>query len=284
MLQKLILGTLLATGFATAAPAPQKKADVWQPEQGVKWQIDISDTISVSSASAPEPSDAEVWDLDLFNTDADTITNLKSAGKKVICYFSAGTSEEGRPDLGSFQDGDLGAGLPDWPGENWLDLRSESVFAVMQGRIDLAAQKGCDAIDPDNMDGYSNENGGGFNPPLSTDDSVAFLQKMADAAGSYGMSIGLKNAGDIVDSVTDIVQFAVNEQCSELQECGIYDNFTGAGKPVFHIEYGSPDQADQFCDHEGPFSTVIKEMSLNGWVHYCDGSESNTPSESKASK
>jgi hypothetical protein len=237
MIQKLLLGTWLAAGFATAVAIPAKKADVWQPQQGIKWQIDISDNVSVNSASAPEPSDAEVWDLDLFNTDESTISNLKAAGKKVICYFSAGTSEQGRPDLGGLQQSDYGAGLPDWPGENWLDLRSDSVFNVMKGRIEQAAQKGCDAIDPDNMgklqhnrpavgieliifvDGYSNQNGGGFSPALSTDDSVAFLQKMADEAASHGMAIGLKNAGDIIPSATDIVQFAVNEQCSELGEC-----------------------------------------------------------------
>jgi hypothetical protein len=152
MIQKLLLGIWLAAGLATAAvAAPKQKSAVWQPRQGIKWQIDLSDTVTVGASNAPEPSDAEVWDLDLFNTDAKTISHLKAAGKKVICYFSAGTSEEGRPDLGSLQGSDYGAGLPDWPGERWLDLRSDTVFGVMKSRIDQAARKGCDAIDPDNM-------------------------------------------------------------------------------------------------------------------------------------
>jgi hypothetical protein len=100
---------------------------------------------------------------------------------------------------------------------------------------------------------------------------------MADAASTYGMAIGLKNSGDIVNAATDIVQFAVNEQCAEMQECDIYNKFIAAGKPVLHIEYGSASQARQYCVNEGAFSTVIKQMSLNGWVHYCDGSEANTP-------
>ena len=39
-------------------------------------------------------------------------------------------------------------------GEKWLDLNSENVRRIMSKRIELAAEKGFDAIDPDNIDGY----------------------------------------------------------------------------------------------------------------------------------
>jgi hypothetical protein len=45
------------------------------------------------------------------------------------------------------------------PGENWLDIRSDNVSLIMKKRIDLAVQKGCDGVEPDNMDGYSNHSG-----------------------------------------------------------------------------------------------------------------------------
>jgi hypothetical protein len=45
----------------------------------------------------------------------------------------------------------MGVGLPQWPGEFWLDIRQENVWTVMKDRIKLAHEKGCDAIDPDNM-------------------------------------------------------------------------------------------------------------------------------------
>jgi Glycoside-hydrolase family GH114 len=58
---------------------------------------------------------------------------------------------------------------------------------------------------PQNMDGYSNENGGGFSPQLSQSDSVMFMKKMGAEAAKYGMAIGLKNALDIIPSVMDSV-------------------------------------------------------------------------------
>jgi hypothetical protein len=149
MLQKLFVSALLATGLASALSIP-KRANIWTPSQGSKWQIVLLSTVT-HSGTAPNPNDAAIWDLDLFNTNEATISNFHSAGKKVICYFSAGTTEKGRPDLGSLERGDYGAGLPQWPEEKWLDFRSDRVWNIMKKRIELAAKKGCDAIDPDNM-------------------------------------------------------------------------------------------------------------------------------------
>lgn len=270
MLSRIALQALLAT---TVAGASLQRRDVWQPEVGAKWQIDISN--DQLSASGLLPSDAQIWDVDVFNTPASLIASYKAAGKKVICYFSAGTSENWRPDFSSFTAQDQGADLPDWPGEKWLDLRSDNVWNVQQKRIQMAAEAGCDGIDPDNMDGYSNQNGGGFSPPLSQEDSVTFMQKMAGEAAKYGMAIGLKNALDIIPAVTDIVQFAVNEQCVANSECNTYDGFLNAGKPVFHIEYGDASSLSSFClqssSNAGQFSTIVKHLALDFWALYCDG-------------
>jgi len=271
MFSRFFVSTLLAT---TALSSPLKRrANVFQI--GSKWQIDISND-DVVSAGNLVPDDAAVWDIDLFNTPAETIAQIKAQGKQVICYFSAGTSENWRPDFGDFQEDDQGADLPDWPGERWLNLRSENVWNIQERRIQMAAEKGCDAIDPDNMDGYSNENGGGLSPPLTQEDSIAFLGKMADAASSLGMSTGLKNAMDILPSVQDSIAFAVNEECEPNSECSAYDSFLSSGKPVFHIEYGSASQAPEFClegsEDGASFSTVIKNLDLDLWAAYCDGS------------
>jgi len=270
MLHHIALQALLATSVAGAT---LRRRNVWQPEVGAKWQIDISN--DQLTASSLQPSDAAIWDVDLFNTPASTIASMKAAGKKVICYFSAGTSENWRPDYSSFAAADMGAALPDWPGENWLNLRSDAVWQIQLKRIQMAAQNGCDAIDPDNMDGYSNQNGGGFSPALSQDDSVIFMQKMASEAAKSGMAIGLKNAQDILPSVKDIVQFAVNEQCVADSECGTYDSFMASGKPVFHIEYGDASSLSSFClqgsSDSAQFSTIVKHLALDFWALYCDG-------------
>lgn len=52
----------------------------------------------------------------------------------------------------------MGAELDGWPGERWLKLSSENVRNIMKKRIDLAWRKGCDGVDPDNVDGYVSHN------------------------------------------------------------------------------------------------------------------------------
>ncbi|KAF2673983.1 endo alpha-1,4 polygalactosaminidase precursor [Microthyrium microscopicum] len=269
MFTKFALTGLLASGVATAATLP--KADVWQPELTPKWQIILSSTLN--SASRIVPSDAKVWDLDVFETSASTISKLQDAGSKVICYYSAGTSEEGRNDLGGLTSSDYGKGLPDWPGEKYINIKSDRVWSVMKGRIDMAKEKGCDAVDPDNMDGYSNDNGLG----LTQADAIAFVKKQSSYAHSLGMSIGLKNAEEILDQVQDSIEFAVNEECTKTGRCAWYNNLLAAQKPVFHIEYGSKSDSNTYClksmSNGNQFATVIKHLSLDGWVVYCDGSE-----------
>jgi hypothetical protein len=147
-MHKTFIAPLLFAG-ALAAPLQARQKSLWQPQIGAKWQIVISQPIDTSTTVQPE--DAEAFDVDLFYTTEQDVSNLHSQGKKVICYFSAGSSENWREDYGSFQSSDMGSGLEGWEGENWLDVRSENVLDVMKKRIDMAAEKGCDAIDPDNM-------------------------------------------------------------------------------------------------------------------------------------
>lgn len=134
-------------------------ASLWKPAANTTWQIVLSRPIKMESPTYRLAADFEVYDIDLFeNTDKGkstaTIDNLHRQGKKVICYFSAGSYEPYRPDSDQFTSDDLGADLEGWPGEKWLDLRSDNVARIMKARIQLAAKMGCDAIDPDNMDAY----------------------------------------------------------------------------------------------------------------------------------
>jgi hypothetical protein len=106
------------------------------------------------------------------------------------------------------------------------------------------------------------------------------------------MAMGLKNAGQIVSKVIDDVQFSVQEQCASQKDCKNFMPFINKNKPVFHIEYvddnGSSDDRKRalpanyqtFCSGSDvsipKFSTVIKNMKLDGWVTYCDGSSGTT--------
>jgi len=77
--------------------------------------------------------------------------------------------------------------MEDWEGEWWLDTKSANVRAIMKTRIALAKSKGCDAIDPDNVDAYNNENGLG----LTENDAIDYLKFLATEAHNAGMAIGV---------------------------------------------------------------------------------------------
>ncbi|KAI7570547.1 hypothetical protein KC343_g4567 [Hortaea werneckii] len=271
---------------STPLPTPPANGSLWQPAVNSSWQIVLLNPLSLSKSATSVSPDVDIFDIDLFSNDQSTIEKLHQLGKKVICYFSAGSYESYRPDSSEFQPSDLGKELDGWPGERWLDIGSSNVRRIMAARIALAASKGCDAIDPDNVDGYSNENGLG----LSEQDSIDFLQFLSNEARNYTLAIGLKNAGSIIPDVLDMMSFSVNEQCVQYSECETFAPFVKAGKPVFHIEYPSDESlnnvaksaVEDLCSGDGSasgstdFSTVIKNMNLNGWVEYCNGTTADT--------
>lgn len=92
------------------------------------------------------------------------------------------------------------------------------------------------------------------------------------------MAYGLKNAGDILDRVVDVVQFSVQEECVYYDECDTYQPFIKQDKPVFNIEY--PDDKpktslskfiEESCsdpDANG-FSQLIKKRDLGEWTRTC---------------
>ncbi|KAH7143659.1 glycoside hydrolase superfamily [Dactylonectria macrodidyma] len=272
----IILGFGLTGKFNKGGDSSDDKT-IWQPSVGDSWQIVLLKPIKVEGEAVVSP-DVKIYDIDVYDNDAATIQALQGAGKKVICYFSAGSWENWRDDKDDFEKADLGMVLDGWPDERWVDVRSDNVRNIMQKRIEFAADRGCDAIDPDNVDGFQNDNG--LN--LTAADAVDFVKFLAETAASYSMSTGLKNAGDIIEDVLDYVHFSVNEQCVEYSECETFAAFIEADKPVFNIEYpaGTPGDVEasvieEICSQSGNstgtegFSTVIKNMDLDGWVEYC---------------
>jgi hypothetical protein len=126
----------------------------WIPSIGQSWQIVLNAPIKINPSNPEITPDVDIYTIDLFDNSAATVAALHKLGKKVIAYFSAGTYEEWRPDAKKFDKADLGKPMDDWPGERWLNLKSEGVREIMRERIRLAADKGFDAVDPDNVDGY----------------------------------------------------------------------------------------------------------------------------------
>lgn len=238
---------------------PPSTGSHWQPAPGLKWHIQYTGTVSTSL-------NVDVYNIDLFDTSAATISSLKSKGKHVICYFSAGSYENWRPDTGKFPTSVLGKNLDGWAGEKWLDVRRlDILIPIMRARMEMAVTKGCHAVDPDNVDGYANSSG--F--PLSYNDQLAYNIALTETAHDLGLAIGLKNNLDQIKDLVSHYDFAVNEECFQYGECNALKPFIAAGKPVFGIEYNLSKAS--FCPQANlmNFDFQKKKLSLDAWVETC---------------
>jgi len=233
--------------------------------------LSIGDTFTPDLPGTASSYNTDVVIIDLFDTDAETISSLKNDGRVVICYFSAGSWEDWREDEDSFPNATIGNPLDGWEGENWLDTTSDDVRAIMEARIELAKTKGCQAVDPDNVDGYLHDTS--FD--LSEDDSKDYLQFLSTSAHDRGLLIGMKNAAELTnkqnhgDFVEEYMDFAVVEECHYYDECSEYSVFVDDGKPVFAIEYTDfdPDLCASFA--EDGFSLVFASDDLTV-ITYCE--------------
>lgn len=142
-----------ATPTSSPLPTPTGKLP-WKPQVNDTWQIVLLNNIELDRDASSVTPNVSIFDIDLYDTSQETIDTLHRLGKKVLCYFSGGSYEPARPDSNQFQPEDIGADLDGWPGEKWLKLSSDNVRKIMKGRVELAAQKGCDGVDVDNVDGY----------------------------------------------------------------------------------------------------------------------------------
>ena len=210
--------------------------------------------------------DVEMYNLDLFDTPQAVIDQLHAEGRIVVCYFSAGSWEDWRSDAGDFPPEVIGDPLEGWPGENWLDIRQlDSLGPIMGARLDVAARKNCDGVDPDNVDGYTNETG--F--PLSYQDQLTYNIWLAEQAHQRGLAIGLKNDLDQIPDILPYFEWALNEECFGYDECDLLTPFVQANKAVFGVEYEL--ETSQFCPQANAlnFDFLKKNWDLNAWREAC---------------
>jgi endo-alpha-1,4-polygalactosaminidase (GH114 family) len=249
----------------SAAGAGGAAGSLWQPAPGTSWQWQLTETIDTSV-------DVAMYDIDLFEAPASTINALRGAGRAVICYFSAGSREDWRPDASQFASADHKNPLEGWAGETWLDVRSQNVRTIMKARLDLAVSKHCDGVEPDNVDGYANDTG--F--PLTEAHQLDYNKFLAAEAHARGLSVGLKNTVELVGQLVSHFDWALNEECLSYGECATLKPFLNAGKAVFHVEYvdsvsQGPAKQNAVCGQPSiaGFSTLIKTWDLDAWRLAC---------------
>jgi hypothetical protein len=196
VLAVLLIGCSWFVGSARAAyKLPPVGKSQWY------WEIDPSSPglagLPAVSGAYPSPGSANIWDTDLFQ-DSNTanagiptgpspvVSALHAAGHYSICYVEVGAYQVGFPDDSNFAVSDYG-GVGDkatqmqgYPNEYWFDLRGFAHYVAGQpgsltgAAVDIAAQlnkrfagcklEGQDAVEPDDLDGYTNQSQSGVTP------------------------------------------------------------------------------------------------------------------------
>lgn len=222
------------------------------------------------------PSTFDVYDIDLDAAEQNPriVAQLRAQGKRVICYFSAGTWENGRTPnrYNGIDKTSIGKGMDGWD-ERWIDIRKNDVRQAQVHIIKAAKAAGCDAVEPDNVDHYDNATG--FS--ISRADSIAYLQWLAGVAHSNGVMVALKNSGAIVQqgNLAAHFDFTINEQCYTYSECDKLRPFPAAGRAVYIVEYKTTHESDPYpmghferdCRNAKAnsfFFMVYKTQSVNG--------------------
>lgn len=251
-----VLAALVAC--CAAAPGAPSTRTVTTPPARAAWQWQLDGPLNLSASAA-------LYDVDGFDTSRAQVAHLHRAGRYVVCYVDVGTWERWRPDASRFPRALLGASNG-WPGERWLDVRRiDQLAPLLRARFGRCRAKGFDAVEPDNVDGYSNDSG--F--PLTAADQLRFNRWVARAAHAQGLAVALKNDLEQAPALAPSFDFAVLEQCFQYRECTSARPFLRAGKGVYDAEYALPTSA--FCADARRLgiNAIRKRLDLHAWRESC---------------
>ncbi len=269
-----------------ALPAPVACPGCWHPALNTSWEWELSIT---PSSAAIASNTWGMWDIDGFDNTAATVSGLH-AHSKVVCYISAGSYEGWRADAASFPGsaqlnsktpakttlGILGWKMSGWD-ERWLDIRDvqksgSALAAIMTARVQMCKDKGFDAVEFDNVDGYTNATGW----PLTAADQAYYNVFLANLAHGKGLSAVLKNDNAQIPTLLPYFDMALNESCYQYNECTTaqngsygYDQFVSAGKAVFGVEYTG--KTTTFCPkaNAANFNWLKKTLALDATRTAC---------------
>lgn len=272
----LSVGAILGIATAAIPEARAQGTDWWKPtaDQRLALHWVLGDPLDVNSPLEmglrdfngrflPEP---DVYSIDGEMNSAATVSHLHSKGKKVICYIDAGVYETYRGDAYKFQALSPRIwGNPDdgWNNSYWLDVRRVSELEpIMKARMQMCKDKGFDAIEPDEIDGWENDTG--F--PITYQHQLVYNKALARWAHELGLSIGQK--GDIIqtrDLVNDF-DWTLNEECFQYTEC------TNPYDPILDRHF--PGLQLYVQQNKAVFVAEYKGFTETRWANICATSTS----------
>ncbi|MEU4676003.1 endo alpha-1,4 polygalactosaminidase [Micromonospora sp. NPDC023737] len=233
-------------------PWPAASARHWQ------WQWQLSGPVD------PDV-DADVFLLDAVRTTSAETAELRARDRRLICQVHVGSVGADEPDASRFPAGVRGS-AGHRPQSRWLDVRRWDVLEpALADRFRLCRGKGFGAVALADADAYLYRSG--F--PLDFDDQLEFNRRLAGLARSLDLSPGLMNDVPQLAALAPDFDFAVNEECVRLAQCGKLLPFVDAGKPVFHVEYTGT--TEEFCVTAVGygFASMRKQRALDAWREPC---------------
>jgi hypothetical protein len=247
-------GSTVGSTGPTGSPTGGSTGGRWVPPEHLTWYWQLQ-----GSVNNGEPVAA--YDIDGFENTAAEVSALHAKGIHVICYIDVGTYEPSRPDSSAFPATVLGSGVEGWPGEKWLDIGSLSVLEpIMKARFGMCKEKGFDAVEPDNMDGY--ENSTGFS--ITAQQQLAYDEWVATEVHSLGMAVFQKNDGEQTGQLESYFDGALDEQCNQYSECSNFQAYLKAGKPVLNAEYELAASAFCAADNAAGIMGARYDLELDG--------------------
>jgi hypothetical protein len=290
---------------AASYTRPPRGADQWY------WQIGPDQPglagLPPITGAYPKPGSANIWDTDLFE-DSNTahagiptgsspvVAALHASGKYSICYVEAGAYQTSFPDKSNFAPGDYGDAakryrMQGYPNEWWYDIAgfrnyvaghrstlkgvAVNIAAGLAKRIGWCALEGQDAIEPDDLDGYTNKGdtgvaGGGWH--LTKSDSAGFERWLAYEAHAHGLAIFQKNDPANAGADVGVYDGMIIEECNYYKDpCagagGDATRYLKSGKPVLDAEYTEDgEKTSKFCaaDVAAGITGALFNVDLNG--------------------
>jgi hypothetical protein len=228
-------------------------AGVGRVTQGMRLHYQITGSPQLDAA-------ADLFVLDLFDTDAAQLTRLHAQGRVVIAYLSAGSHEPWRPDAEDFPAQAVGAPLAGYPDERWLDIRDATVRELMAARLRLARDKGFDGVFPGALDVYRSSSGFA----LSETD-----QLLSSAARALGLSAGASGDFALREPLIEQFDWALAIGCIAADSCARLQPWLAQDKPVFDVELEG--ELSQVCAQAQALglSVVMKRPGFDAWSRSC---------------
>lgn len=195
--------------------------------------------------------DAALYVVDLFDTKAEQVTQLRAAGRVVVAYVSVGTLESWRSDAAQFPRTAVGRTVPNYSNESWLDVRDAEVRRLMKARLDRAVLKGFDGIFASTLGAYRQNSGFA----LTRADELDYHTFLTSAAHAAGLAIGLSGDFELSAELAPQYDFAIATNCIARDSCGDLAPLQANGVPVFDLE--SATDHDLICERAKSFGIDV---------------------------